>query len=185
MNSILEERSGNKCELCNGTESLTAHLVVPRKEELPDNQAVLCGECLGQITESSPLVVNHWHCLNESIWSEVEAVKVLAYRVLGRLSDQGWAVDLKNMMYMEEATQEWADHQADAVIVHKDSNGNVLEAGDTVTLIQDLNVKGSSLIAKRGTSVRRIRLVHDNAEHIEGKVEGQQIVILTKFVKKI
>ena len=53
-----------------------------------------------------------------------------------------------------------------------------------MTLIKDLNVKGTTFTAKRGTSVRRISLVPDNAEHIEGKVNGQQIVILTKFVKK-
>ena len=60
----------------------------------------------------------------------------------------------------------------------------MLEAGDTVTIIKDLNVKGSSMVAKRGTAVRGISLVRDNAEHIEGRVDGQQIVILTKFVKK-
>jgi len=70
-------------------------------------------------------------------------------------------------------------------VVHKDSNGAVIEVGDTVVLTKDLNVKGSSLTAKRGTAVRRISLVHDNPEQIEGKVEGQQIVILTKFVKKV
>ena len=60
----------------------------------------------------------------------------------------------------------------------------LLQAGDTITLIKDLNVKGASFTAKRGTAVRNISLVHDNPEHIEGRVEGQQIVILTKFVKK-
>lgn len=184
MDNTLTERSGNKCELCNNANDLTAHLVAPKTEEIPDHQAVVCGDCLQQITEAEPLQPNHWHCLNESIWSEVPAVKVLAYRVLGRLSDHDWATDLKNMMYLEEATQEWADHTADAAVVHKDSNGNVLQAGDTVTLIQDLNVKGAGFTAKRGTAVRRIRLVPDNSEHIEGKVDGQQIVILTKYVKK-
>ena len=67
-------------------------------------------------------------------------------------------------------------------IKHVDSNGSVLKAGDTVVLIKDLNVKGAGFTAKRGTAVRRISLVHDNPEHIEGRVEGQQIVILTKFV---
>jgi len=51
-------------------------------------------------------------------------------------------------------------------------------------LIKDLNVKGGGFTAKRGTAVRGISLVADNAEHIEGRVSGQQIVILTKFVKK-
>ncbi|MDO9274673.1 MAG: alkylphosphonate utilization protein, partial [Lutibacter sp.] len=67
----------------------------------------------------------------------------------------------------------------------RDSNGVILEMGDTVVLIKDLPVRGSSMVAKRGTAVRRISLVHDNAEHIEGKVDGIQIVILTKFVKKM
>jgi len=93
------------------------------------------------------------------------------------------------MMYLDDETLAWAqatgDHlSADEVVRHLDSNGAVLEAGDTVTLIKDLNVKGSSLTAKRGTAVRNISLVPDNPEQIEGRVEGQQIVILTKFVKK-
>ena len=53
-----------------------------------------------------------------------------------------------------------------------------------MNLIKDLDVKGSTLNAKIGTAVRNIRLVHDNHEQIEGKIEGQSIVILTKFVKK-
>jgi protein PhnA len=69
-------------------------------------------------------------------------------------------------------------------VQHVDSNGVVLETGDTVTLIKDLTVKGANFTAKRGTAVRRISLVADNPEHIEGRVNGQQIVILTKFVKK-
>jgi len=74
--------------------------------------------------------------------------------------------------------------EGEEAIIHKDVNGNILQAGDTVTLIKDLNVKGSSLTAKRGTAVRRISLVRDNAGQIEGKVEGQHIVILTQYVKK-
>ena len=69
-------------------------------------------------------------------------------------------------------------------MLFSDSNGNILVNGDTVTLIKDLDVKGSSINAKIGTAVRNIRLVHDNTEQIEGKVDGQLIVILTKFVKK-
>ena len=69
--------------------------------------------------------------------------------------------------------------------VWKDSNGNTLENGDTVTIIKDLKVKGSSMVAKQGTAVRNIRLDHENAEYIEGKVDGQQIVIITQYVKKI
>ena len=68
--------------------------------------------------------------------------------------------------------------------VHKDAFGNVLENGDTVILTQGLNVKGTSFTAAKGTTVKRIRLVSDNTEQIEGKINDQTIVILTKFVKK-
>lgn len=121
------------------------------------------------------------------MWSEVPAVQVVAYRTLHQLTDTDWAQDLIDMMYLNEDTKEWAESgivdMTDAV-VHKDSNGHVLAAGDTVTLIQNLDVKGSSITAKRGTAVRRIRLDPENAEYIEGKVDGQHIVILTKYVKK-
>ena len=53
-----------------------------------------------------------------------------------------------------------------------------------MVLIKDLTVKGAGFTAKRGTAVQRISLVADNPAHIEGRVEGQRIVILTEFVKK-
>jgi protein PhnA len=89
------------------------------------------------------------------------------------------------MLYLDEETQEWAQALgSDDGVKHIDSNGNVLQPGDTVVLIQDLNVKGANFTAKRGTAVRRISLVADNPEHIEGRVNDQHIVILTKYVKK-
>lgn len=93
------------------------------------------------------------------------------------------------MMYLDDETKAWAQalepvaSDEDAV-VHLDSNGAVLATGDTVTLIKDLDVKGTSFVAKRGTAVRGIALVDSNPEHIEGRVNGTRIVILTKFVKK-
>ena len=68
--------------------------------------------------------------------------------------------------------------------VHTDAFGNVLESGDTVVLTEQLNVKGTSFSASKGTVVKKIKLVHDNHEQIEGKINDQTIVILTKFVKK-
>lgn len=65
----------------------------------------------------------------------------------------------------------------------KDCNGNLLNDGDTVHLIKDLKVKGSSSTLKRGTVVKNIRLT-DNDEEIEGKVEKTQMVLKTCFVKK-
>ena len=92
------------------------------------------------------------------------------------------------MLYLDDETLAWArpgEGQIDEdAVIHKDCNGAVLSAGDTVTLTKDLNVKGTSFTAKRGTAVRNISLVSSNEEHIEGRVNGTQIVILTKFVKR-
>lgn len=82
---------------------------------------------------------------------------------------------------------EWAagdDLDAPALVV-RDSNGNTLANGDTVTVIKDLKVKGSSIPLKQGTVIRGIRLVEDDAEHIEGnsdKIKG--LVLKTCFLRK-
>ncbi len=66
----------------------------------------------------------------------------------------------------------------------KDSNGTVLSDGDTVTVIKDLKVKGSSGVIKRGTIVRGIRLTSD-PEEVDGKVEGMRgLVLKTCFLRK-
>ena len=132
---------------------------------------------------------NHWRCLNDSMWSEHLPVKVMAWRMLNRLKGEGWSLDLLNMLYLTDEELSFAqalnDHLEEAdKVVHKDSNGAVLSAGDNVVLIKDLKVKGSSMVAKQGTVVRKISLDPENAQYIEGKVDGQQIVILTQYVKK-
>ena len=103
--------------------------------------------------------------------------------MLKRLSGEGWAQDLAEQLYLDDETQAWADNIA-AASDHKDANGAPLAQGDTVVLIKDLPVKGAGFTAKRGTAVRGISLVADNPEHIEGRVEGQRIIILTQYVKK-
>lgn len=65
----------------------------------------------------------------------------------------------------------------------KDSNGNILSAGDTVIVIKSLKVKGMQSDIKRGTAVKNIRLT-DNEEEIEGKVDGTLLVLKTCFLKK-
>jgi protein PhnA len=66
----------------------------------------------------------------------------------------------------------------------KDSNGTILVDGDSVTLIKDLKVKGSSITLKRGTRVKNIRLTNDPAE-IECNVEKVKgLVLRTEFLKK-
>jgi protein PhnA len=184
ISNALLDRSEGKCELCFAETELNGYLVPPKSSEESENQIAVCSKCQQEITEAETLDVNHWRCLNESMWSQVPAVQVVTYRLLDRLSAEPWAQDLKGMLYLDDKTMEWVQAKADAALVHKDSNGHVLQAGDTVTLIQDLNVKGSSLTAKRGTAVRRIRLDPNNADYIEGKVDGQHIVILTQYVKK-
>ncbi len=181
LSQAILDRSGGQCELCSSSEPLEEHLVAPKTEEA---EIAVCHKCLSEITKDEALDTDHWRCLNEAMWSEVPAVKVIAYRLLTKLSANDWAMDLKNMIYLEEELQEWAENTGDTKVIHKDANGHILSAGDSVVLIKDLNVKGANFTAKRGTAVRRIRLVPDNANHIEGKVEGQQIVILTQYVKK-
>jgi protein PhnA len=94
------------------------------------------------------------------------------------------------MMYLDDTALEWAKALGDGVeettkVVHRDVNGVILEAGDSVVLIKDLKVKGTSMVAKQGTAVRRISLDHENETYIEGKVDGKQIVIITQYVKKL
>ena len=189
IEQALHTRSESKCELCGATDALAVFPVPPASDNSVDQSVLLCGTCRNQTDNADQMDPNHWRCLNDSMWSQVPAVQVLSWRMLNRLRAEGWPQDLLDMMYLDDETLSWAqatgDHLSDDEVVrHVDSNGAVLEAGDTVTLIKDLNVKGSSLVAKRGTAVRNISLVPDNPEHIEGRVEGQQIVILTKFVKK-
>lgn len=186
----LQDRSGNVCELCGSTDNLTIYEVPPVSTGGFDGSALVCSICKGQIENPETTDINHWRCLNESMWSEHDAVKVVSWRMLSRLKSEGWPQDLLEMMYLEPETLEWAKATGEGVaeadkIIHRDANGAILENGDSVVLIKDLKVKGSSMVAKQGTAVRRISLDHENAEYIEGKVDGQQIVIITKYVKKV
>lgn len=186
----LKERSESKCELCSTSQNLQAYEVPPAASNGSAGYALVCNTCLEQIEDKDKMDTNHWRCLNDSMWNENPAVQVLAWRMLTRLSPEGWPQDLLDMMYLEDDTKKWAKatgegDEEQAAIIHKDSNGVTLKAGDSVVLIKDLQVKGSSMIAKRGTAVRRISLDHENAEYIEGKVDGQLIVIITQYVKKI
>lgn len=184
----LNKRCEDKCELCASSENLEPYIVAPKAGEKLEDQVAVCQTCKNQLEDSDLIDANHWRCLNDSMWSQEPAVQVVAYRMLHKLKSTDWASDLIDMMYLDEGTKAWAESgiqdEADKVI-HKDSNGTILEPGDTVTLIKDLKVKGASLVAKRGSAVRRIKLVYDNPNHIEGKVEGQTVVILTQYVKKI
>jgi protein PhnA len=186
----LNKRSGSKCELCGATENLKVYQVLPTKKGGIDESILACSTCIDQIENPTTVDLNHWRCLNDSMWSEHTPVQVVAWRMLSRHRSAGWPQELLDQMYLDEDTLAWAQATGEGEddenkVIHRDSNGVILEHGDSVVLIKDLKVKGSSMVAKQGTAVRNIRLDHENAEYIEGKVDGQQIVIITQYVKKI
>ena len=93
-----------------------------------------------------------------------------------------------NMLVCPECFYEWSENgeeSSDENVV-KDSNGNVLQDGDSVTIIKDLKVKGASSDLKRGTKVKNIRLIDDGVHNIDCKIDGFGAMKLkSEFVKKI
>jgi protein PhnA len=87
-----------------------------------------------------------------------------------------------------DCSHEWsavaAKDEATDIRIYKDAHGNVLNDGDTVTLIKDLKVKGSSLVIKGGTKIKNIRLV-DGDHDIDCKVDGQSMLLKSEFMKKV
>lgn len=171
------------CELCASEENLSEYEVVPT-----ENTIVVCSTCKEQIEDADKMDVNHWHCLNDSMWSEKPEVQIMAYRLLKRIAGEGWPQDLLDQLYLEDdvlAMAEAVDEsEAEDVVVVKDSNGTTLEAGDSVSIIKDLEVKGAGFTAKRGTVVKNISLNGIEGQ-IEGRVNGTKIVLLSKFLKKM
>lgn len=188
IEQTLLDRSGSKCELCSSAQSLLIYEVPPVDGANSDKSVLVCDNCNNQIEGISTLDTgHHWRCLNDSMWSQVPAVQIMAWRMLNRLKAENWAQDMLDMLYLDEDMMAWAkadsgdDPEADGPTL--DSNGAQLQAGDTVTLIKDLVVKGANFTAKRGTAVRNISLT-GNPEQIEGRVNGTRIVLLTCFLKK-
>lgn len=188
MNQELIDRSGGKCELCQKEGSLIVYKVKP--DTFVNNEVAICESMALQIDGQEQLVAEDWHFLTDSMWSEIPAIQVLSWRMLNRLKNESWASELLEILYLDDETLEWAkswdapDEKFSEETIHKDAFGNILHNGDSVVLTKTLDVKGSSISAKLGSVIRNIRLVEDNPEQIEGRVEGQQIVILTKFLRK-
>lgn len=185
----LMQRSNSICELCAADNNLNVYDVPPITDRSAEQAVLVCKTCFDQIEAPDTMDANHWRCLNDAMWKPVDAVQVMSWRLLTRLSVKGeaWAQDLVDMMYLEDDMQQWAkateSDDSEATSDHKDSNGATLLEGDSVTLIKDLDVKGANFTAKRGTMVKNISLT-DNPEQIEGRVNGTRIVLLTKFLKK-
>lgn len=185
----LIERSGNQCELCQSTGKLNMYEVPPQTGGYEENTILICDKCLAQINKKEELDSAHWNPLTTTMWSEVPGVQVMAWRMLNRLRNETWAAESLDMLYLDDDRLAWAkstgDHENDASVeLHKDAYGAILQDGDTVVLTKSLDVKGTSLNARVGTVVRNIRLVKDNVEQIEGRIEGQLIVILTKYLRR-
>ncbi len=185
----LAERSNNECELCKSAIGLKLYEIPPHSKDNADDCIFICEKCAAQLEKKEELDSTHWQCLNESMWSEVPAVQVVSWRMLNRFRNEAWASEKIDMMYLDEEHLAWAkesgDHENSAAVdLHKDCNGTLLNDGDTVVLTKSLDVKGSTLNAKMGTVVKNIHLVKDNTEQIEAKIEGQTIVILTKYLRK-
>jgi len=186
VEQALLQRSDNKCELCAATANLAPLAVEPSDGSL-DQSILVCETCRGQIADQATMDVNHWRCLNDSMWSQEAPVQVMAYRQLFALISKGetWAQDSLDMLYLDPAVEKWAkmglpDEDAEPTY---DVNKAVLQAGDRVTLVKDLVVKGANFTAKQGTLVKNISLT-SNPKHIEGKVNGSHIVIISEYCKK-
>lgn len=191
--AALSDRANSRCELCGSEHALSVLEVPPTSVADMDRCVLICEKCSAQIATCEPGDLNHWRCLNDAAWSEVTAVKVLTWRLLKRMEAQAWAKDLLDQMYLEDDIRKWAesvglddaqtpdDEGGNAPTV--DSFGAALISGDSVCIVKDLNVKGTSFTAKRGTIVRNIRLT-SNPDHVEGRVNGTVIVLKTCFLKK-
>lgn len=101
-----------------------------------------------------------------------------------------FAYEDRNMYICSECGHEWStatdneDNLNEGIIV-KDSNGNILQDGDTVSVIKDLKIKGSSLIVKVGTKVKGIRLIEGD-HNIDCKIDGiGPMKLKSEFVKKV
>lgn len=182
-------RSNERCELCTNKKDLAVFEVQPYKFKDQDSSILICTVCKEQIENPKNMNPNHWRCLNETIWSEYSPVKVMAWRILNQLKVENWTQELLEQMFLEDDILEWAKEglpsveDSDHSLPTIDSNGTKLENGDSVTLIKDLEVKGAGFTAKRGTLVKNISLTN-NPKHIEGRVNGIQIVLVAAYLKK-
>lgn len=179
----LKERNQDLCELCNAENATIEYTVSPKSEDEIKNQVALCDTCLKALDDENAGF--HWRCVEGSIWNPEPAVQALSYRVLHKYKYEDWAANLLSSVDIDEDTIQWALSAFEVAAVHKDAFGNRLETGDNVVLTQALDVKGTSFTASKGTVVKKIKLVTDNTDQIEGKINDQVIVILTKFVKKL
>ncbi|MFN8277109.1 MAG: PhnA domain-containing protein [Chitinophagales bacterium] len=177
----LQSRCDNTCELCSSAPPVSGFAVSPKEDGVVTNEVAVCGTCNEHIEKTD--TTDYWRCLEGAVWNPEPAVQALSYRLLHRCGAD-WAEQIIQSVDWDEAVVDWAMSAFQQVDQHLDAFGNKLENGYTVVLTENLNVKGTSFSAPKGTVVKKIRLVHDNTDQIEGKINEQTIVILTKFVRK-
>jgi len=184
IETTLYARGNKQCELCGSNQSLSVYPIPFSPDETANCSVLICAKCKTQTEAQAALDLGHCRCLIDSMWSQTPAVQVLAYRLLHKCNTENWAQDALDMLYLDESIKAWADagvaHDKEPTL---DVNGVVLAPGDAVTIIKDLDVKGANFTAKRGTPVRNIGL-SENPLHIEGKVNGQRIVLIAAYTKK-
>jgi len=107
----LARRSGSKCELCKASGVKLTVFEIPPAPADPDAAMCLflCDICREQLDNPKKFDPPHWRCLNEAVWSEVPAVKVMAVRILRHLAAaESWAGDILEEVYLDEDEEEWA-----------------------------------------------------------------------------
>ena len=182
----LKDRNNSKCEISGAELDLAVYTLPPFTEESLDHSVLLAKHLKDQVENPETMNPNDWRGLSDSMWNENLPVQILSWRMLARLKN----IDTLEMMYLDDEALEWAkatgegEEEDENKIIHKDSNGAILKDGDSVVLIKDLDVKGATFTAKRGAAVHNIKVVWDDANLIEGRVENQHIYILTQYVKK-
>lgn len=178
----LNERCQNNCEICTSNPPSQEYIVSPKSGNSLEDMVALCDSCQAALASRNFSALKDF--ASGSIWNPVAPVQALSYRIIHGADGANEAVDLASTAGLDEEIVQWALTAFEIAPVHKDAFGNTLENGDNVVLTQALDVKGTNFTASKGTVVKKIKLVSDNVEHIEGKVNEQTIVILTKFVKK-
>ena len=171
----------NVCELCSSEENVSL-VELPVSDGSEEQSIYLCANCATQV-ESGELDETHFNCLNDAMWSETPAAKIMSYVLWNQLGRQ----DMVEMMYLEEDELKLAEQAVNAAankVIFRDANGVELNAGDSIVILKDLDVKGAGFTAKRGTTVTRISLPHDMDDHVEGRVNGTKIYLKTEFIKK-
>jgi len=165
------------CELCGSAEGLSDYTVSPK-----DDTITICETCEASI-EDPTTNEKHWNCLHDSMWSTEPAVQVMAFRLLTKLGAQ----DQLDMLYLEDDVKAWAEEglNEEKQEPTRDANGTILVEGDSVSIIKDLVVKGAGFTAKQGTTVKNIRMVQGDPTHIQGRVNGTMIFIISAYLKKL